>query len=221
MGSFSNVHKETDGFASIFRIDVRGDKPRELVAKGVRNTVGFDFHPNTGELWFTDNGRDQLGNGFPPDELNKVTTLGEHFGFPYCHGPLRADNKNKDPQFNQGMDCKQFTSPVVALDPHAAALGMRFHKEQILIAEHGSWNINPGTAFNGYKVSTVTKAADDTYEYKTLISGWLEADGRTRWGRPVDIESLADGSFLVSDDGLRSGTNRGSIYRVVYTGKGN
>lgn len=246
VGYPGNVGREIEGTASIFRFDVdRPNAPLETVAKGVRNTVGFDFHPTKNELWFTDNGRDHTGNRFPPDELNKVSldklSKTQHFGFPFCHGPKItptfngcADNprltckKAEDPDVNAdgSKNCAQFVPAEVALDPHAAALGMRFYtgnkfpqryRNQVFIAEHGSWN-RSGVKFLGYRVSSVIKGRDGKYKYEDFISGWLGADGRSRWGRPVDVEVLKDGSMLISDDGLsRGGPNRGAVYRVEYT----
>ena len=141
--------------ATITRMDAAGGAP-EVIARGVRNSVGFDFHPETGELWFTDNGRDWLGDDAPPDELNRLGRPGEHFGFPYCHG-----DDLRDPEFNRGRACSQFTPPVRSLGPHVAALGMRFYTGRmfpetyrggIFIAEHGSWNRSRPI---GYRVTFV------------------------------------------------------------------
>jgi glucose/arabinose dehydrogenase len=195
-------------FASITRINRQGGD-FEIFAHGVRNTVGFDWHPQTGELWFTDNGRDFLGDDQPPDELNRAPMPGLHFGFPYCHGGTIAD-----PQYGADQSCEQFTAPAMALGPHVAALGMRFYTgrtfpepyhNQIFIAEHGSWN---RTDKIGYQVSLVRLKGNQAVAYEPFATGWLLGD--TAWGRPVDVEIMPDGSMLVSDD------KNGAIYRIAY-----
>jgi glucose/arabinose dehydrogenase len=194
--------------ASITRIDAVGGEP-EIVARGVRNTVGFDFHPGTGELWFTDNGRDWLGDDQPPDELNRLSRRGEHFGFPFCHGPGL-----EDPEYNRGRGCREFTPPARLLGPHVAALGMRFYtgamfpekyRGGIFIAEHGSWNRSTPT---GYRVTFVTLVGTRAVAYETFAGGWLE--GGTASGRPADVLVMPDGALLVSDD------KAGRIYRISY-----
>lgn len=205
-------------FASIFRLSLDGTN-FERVARGVRNTVGFAWHPETKELWFTDNGRDQLGDDIPPDELNHLTQLDQDFGFPYCHG------KNiRDPQFGQNQDCdgNTFTKPEAELGAHVAALGMTFYqgnqfpsayKNSIFIAEHGSWNRE---AKSGYRLSLVQFAPDGesgtNVRYQPFISGWLNDTNQTNWGRPVDVKNYIDGSLLLSDD------QAGAIYRIFYRG---
>ncbi len=198
-------------FASIMRMKPDGSG-LEVFAKGIRNTVGFDWHPRTGELWFTDNGRDWMGDRMPPDELDRAPRKGMHFGFPYVHG-----RKGRDPEYGdeapRGLD---FTSPEAELDPHCAALGMRFYtgrmfppeyQGQIFIAEHGSWNRYqlPPT---GYRVSLVRLKDDHVAGYQAFASGWLQ-EGKA-WGRPVDVQVMPDGAMLVSDD------LAGVIYRVSY-----
>ncbi len=196
--------------ATITRLDLAGGAP-EVVARGVRNSVGFDFQPGTGELWFTDNGRDWLGDDQPPDELNRLTRQGEHFGFPYCHG---ADLP--DPEFNAGRPCREFTPPARALGPHVAALGMRFYEGRmfpeayrggVFIAEHGSWN---RSAPVGYRVTFVKIEGGRATSYEPFATGWLR--GGVAAGRPADVLVLADGSLLVSDD------KAGRIYRITYGG---
>lgn len=196
-------------YATITRMN-RDGSDFEIFARGVRNTVGFDWHPSTGELWFTDNGRDWLGDNQPPDELNRASMLGIHFGFPYCHGEAI-----RDPEFGGSQSCREFTPPVQALGPHVAALGMRFYtgvmfpqeyKNQIFIAEHGSWN---RTEKIGYRVSLVKLRGNKAVSYEPFAQGWLS--GTNTWGRPVDVALLADGSMLVSDD------MNGSIYRISYS----
>ena len=195
-------------YATITRIDLAGGAP-EVVARGVRNSVGFDFHPDTGDLWFTDNGRDWLGDDQPPDELNRLTRPGEHFGFPYCHG-----SDLRDPDFNGGRVCDQFTPPARLLAPHVAALGMRFYtgrmfpdtyKHGIFIAEHGSWNRSTPI---GYRVTYVKVEGGRAVSYEPFAEGWLK--GSTTAGRPADVLVMPDGALLVSDD------KAGRIYRISY-----
>jgi len=195
-------------YANITRIDPAGGTP-EVVARGVRNTVGFDWHPQTHELWFTDNGRDMLGDDAPPDELNRVAQAGAHFGYPYCHG-----GTIEDPQFG-AHKCSEFVPPVQRLGPHVAALGMRFYtgsqfppayRNQVFIAEHGSWNRN---AKIGYRVTLVRlDGAGKAVSYEPFAEGWLQ--GQQAWGRPADVIVAPDGSLLVSDD------TAGAIYRISY-----
>jgi len=181
----------------------------QVVAQGIRNTVGFDWHPANKALWFTDNGRDQLGDDIPPDELNRVARQGEHFGFPYCHG-----GNVPDPEYGSKHACSEFTPPAQNLAPHAAALGMGFYtgrqfpaayRNQVFIAEHGSWNRSKKI---GYRISLVTLEAGRAISYQPFASGWLQ--GETAWGRPVDVLPAPDGSLLVSDD------HAGAIYRIHY-----
>jgi glucose/arabinose dehydrogenase len=195
-------------FSSITRINPDGSN-LEIFAHGVRNTVGFDWHPKTGELWFTDNGRDWLGDNLPPDELNRAPRKSMHFGFPYCHGGTIAD-----PEFGSKRRCKEFVSPSMALGPHVAALGMRFYtgtmfpdlyRNQIFIAEHGSWN---RTSPIGYRISLVRLHGSQAISYEVFAEGWLK-NGRA-WGRPVDVLVMPDGALLVSDD------RAGVIYRISY-----
>jgi YD repeat-containing protein len=194
--------------ATITRLDPATGRP-EVMARGVRNSVGFDFHPETGEVWFTDNGRDWLGDDQPPDELNRLARPGEHFGFPYCHGFAIAD-----PDFNRGRPCGQFTAPARLLGPHVAALGMRFYTGRmfpekyrggIFIAEHGSWNRSTPI---GYRVSFVKVEDGRAVSYEVFAEGWLK--GGVAAGRPADVLVMPDGSLLVSDD------KAGRIYRVTY-----
>ncbi len=195
-------------YASITRISAQGGEP-EIFARGVRNTVGFDWHPRTGELWFTDNGRDLLGDDVPPDELDRAPRAGLHFGYPYCHAGRIAD-----PEFGRKRPCSALTPPAIALGPHVAALGMRFYTGamfppayhgQIFIAEHGSWNRSEPI---GYRVTLVRLRGNQAVSYEPFAEGWLR--GGAAWGRPVDVQVLADGSLLVSDDAA------GAIYRVTY-----
>lgn len=196
-------------YATIMRMDPDGSH-LGIFARGVRNTVGFDWHPVTGELWFTDNGRDWLGDDLPPDELNRSWKEGLDFGFPYCHG-----RNIPDPEFDSSVSCSDFVPPVMELGPHVAALGMRFYRGEqfpreylgrIFIAEHGSWN---RTEPIGYRITMVSPDGNRAASYKIFIEGWL--DGNRSWGRPVDIVELPDGSILISDD------TAGAIYRVSYS----
>lgn len=197
-------------YASITRLKADGSD-RQIVAHGVRNTVGFDWHPETGELWFTDNGRDLMGDDVPPEELNHAPKPGLHFGFPHVHG-----NAILDPQFGDGHNPTDYTAPVLEMAPHAAALGMKFYtgtqfpakyRNGIFIAEHGSWN---RTNKIGYRVQFVPLENGKPAGYETFAQGWLQ--GQESWGRPVDILVLPDGSMLVSDD------QAGAVYRIAYTG---
>jgi len=181
----------------------------EVFARGVRNSVGFDWHPQTHDLWFTDNGRDNLGDDAPPDELNHAARAGMNFGYPYCHGGDIAD-----PEFGNKHRCDEFTPPAQKLGPHVASLGMRFYtgamfppeyRGQVFIAEHGSWNRSKKI---GYRISVVKLRGDSAVAYETFASGWLQGD--EAWGRPADLLVLPDGSLLVADD------RAGAIYRITY-----
>jgi glucose/arabinose dehydrogenase len=206
VGAPCNICKSPPVYSAIHRIDVTGST-QETVAKGVRNTVGFDFHPRTKNLWFTDNGRDELGNDTPPDELNEVTTKGEHFGYPYCHGRGIVDPSIG---FDSAIrSCAQTTPAKVELGPHVAALGMRFYKDQIVIAEHGSWN---RSRKSGYRVMWVTLPGTGAPQYKPLVTGWLNESTQKAWGRPVDVELTRDGGLLISDDGISGTGNTGAVY---------
>ena len=195
-------------YASITRIDPDGSH-LEIFARGVRNTVGFDWHPETKALWFTDNGRDWMGDDIPPDELNYAPRSGMNFGFPYCHGGTIAD-----PEFGAKRKCSEFAPPAMALGPHVAALGMRFYtgtmfpapyRNQIFIAEHGSWN---RTTPIGYRIVLVRLSGERAISHEVFAKGWLR-NGRA-WGRPVDVLVLTDGALLVSDD------RAGVIYRISH-----
>ena len=192
-----------DEYGTILRSQPDGTG-KEVFARGIRNSVGFDWHPQTKELWFTDNGQDELGPERPNDELNRVSKPGENFGFPYCH-----DRDIADPEFGVKHACGEFTAPVFGLGAHVAALGMRFDtaaqaKEgvSILVARHGS---HPPTRV-GYDVVRVLLAPGQTPRMEPFLTGFLQ--GRRYWGRPVDVLILRDGSVLVSDD------LNGAIYRV-------
>ena len=204
-------------FASITRLDVSkpGTKP-EIYAHGVRNSVGMTWHPETKELWFTDNGRDMLGDDTPDCELNKATALGQHFGYPYWHA-----GSIKDPEVgSEGKEAAFYTAPEAKLGAHTAPLGLRFYtgdqfpatyKNQLFIAKHGSWNRSKKS---GYEV--ILARLDTTGKVsgqEVMVSGWLDQATQEAWGRPVDVQQLADGSLLISDDVANC------IYRLSYTAK--
>lgn len=198
-------------YASITRINKDGSG-REVYASGVRNTVGFTWHPGTKALWFTDNGRDMLGDDVPSCELNIATRAGMHFGYPYCH-----EGTVKDPEFGDKRPCNEFTSPAEKLGPHVAPLGLKFYtgamfpasyKDQLFVAEHGSWN---RSRKSGYNVSLVRTDGTNVTGHELFASGWLDESTQKVWGRPVDVLMLPDGSMLVSDD------QAGVIYRISYS----
>ncbi|MEQ5791772.1 sorbosone dehydrogenase family protein [Muricauda sp. NFXS6] len=199
-------------YASITRMDLEG-KNREIVAHGVRNTVGFTWHPDTDELWFTDNGRDMMGDDIPPGELNKLTEAGQHFGYPYCHG-----GTVKDPEYGDQRPCSDFVPPVQPLGAHVAALGVKFGKGPMFpeayrghafLAEHGSWNRSSKV---GYRITMVKLENGEAVSYEPFIDGWLDEESQEAFGRPVDLLFLEDGSLLISDD------EGNAIYRVTYKG---
>ena len=208
----NNCESRNELYASITRMNADGSN-REVFAKGVRNTVGFTWHPQTGDMWFTDNGRDMLGDDIPPCELNKVSQPGQHFGYPYCHGGVV-----KDPEFGDKFACEEFVKPEHNLDAHVAPLGIKFYEGQAFpesyrgnafIAEHGSWNRSSKI---GYRITMVTMENNEATGRETFISGWLDETSQEAWGRPVDLLILKDGSMLISDD------HSGTIYRVSYKG---
>ena len=240
VGAPCNICKSDDEiFATITRLSPDG-KTREIFARGVRNTVGFDWQPSTHVLWFTDNGRDWMGDDLPPDELDRAARAGLHFGFPYCHGADIAD-----PKLGREKPCSAFAPPAADLGAHVAALGMRFYtgsmfppeyKNDIFIAEHGSWNRSIPI---GYRVVRVRLSDDHTVAAQEIFAeGWLpsrpraenplqpntlradeSADAATArfgakrtqaWGRPVDVLIMPDGALLVSDD------TADVVYRISY-----
>jgi len=205
----NNCKREEPIFATIARMKPDGSQ-LEVFARGVRNSVGFDWHPVTHELWFTENGRDELGNDVPPDELDRAPRAGMHFGYPHCHAGVVLD-----PEFGN-RPCTEFEPPVQVLGHHVAALGMRFYtgamfppdyKNAVIIAEHGSWNREHK---EGFRVMVVRLDGDKPVSYEPLVTGWLDEQTDEAWGRPVDVELLDDGSLLISDDW------KGVIYRVTY-----
>jgi glucose/arabinose dehydrogenase len=208
VGAPCNVCEAGYPYAGILRMDLDG-RHLEPFASGVRNTVGFDWDPRTGELWFTDNGRDLLGDDLPPDELNRAPRAGLHFGFPYLHG--RAV---RDPRFWASRPAVDFRLPELELPAHVAALGLRFYTGRlfpaeyrggIFIAEHGSWNRSKKI---GYRVSFVRLEGERVAEYQVFAQGWLQGEGA--WGRPADVEVGPDGALYVSDD------TADAVYRIGY-----
>ena len=211
VGAPCNVcEKENPIYASITRMNADGTG-LEIYARGIRNSVGFSWHPSNGQLWFTENGRDNMGNDVPDDELNTAPKAAMHFGFPYCH-----QGDVLDPEFGKGKNCGDYTPPVQKLGPHVAALGMRFYtanafpveyKNQIFIAEHGSWNRSEPI---GYRVTLVKlDSTGRSVSYTNFAEGWLQPGGKVL-GRPVDVQVMPDGALLVSDD------YAGVVYRIVY-----
>jgi len=218
VGAPCNVCKVSDPYATINRMKPDGTA-FETFARGIRNTVGFDWHPQTKELWFTDNGRDEMGDNVPPDELNHAPQPGMNFGFPHCHG-----TNIPDPEFGKGVDCSKFTPPAMELGPHVAAIGMRFYtgtmfpeqyRNQIFIAEHGSWNRSVPI---GYRVMLAKIEGNKVASFAPFAEGWLQGVANSQgtrttgqtWGRPSDVFVMPDGALLVSDDFA------GVIYRISY-----
>ena len=209
VGQPGNNVLNSDAHAQIRRMNLDGSGA-EVIARGVRNTVGFDWHPETKQLYFTDNGRDWMSEDVPEDELNRITKVGEHFGTPYC-----LQGNIVDPEFGWGKSCSDYTAPVGLLGPHSAALGMRFYtgnmfpkayKNTIIVARHGSWNRSKKV---GGDVVLVKLNKDGTMKsMEPFITGFLENNSYI--GRPVDVMQMKDGSMLVSDDW------NGAVYRVTY-----
>lgn len=209
VGAPCNICETAPPYASLTRLDPDG-KHMEVFARGIRNTVGFDWHPDTHELWFSDNGRDWLGDDAPPDELNHAPKAGMDFGYPYCHGQDIAD-----PKFGKEKSCAESTPPDWDFPAHVAALGLRFYtgsqfpagyRGRLFVAQHGSWN---RATPQGYRVVAVRFEDGKPVEEQAFAEGWLQADGKVT-GRPVDILQMPDGALLVSDD------QRGAIYRISY-----
>ena len=213
VGAPCNVCMRPLPYASILRMRPDGSG-REIVAQGIRNSVGFAWHPATGQLWFTDNGRDWLGDDVPSCELNRVSRLGEHFGFPFEHAPALAD-----PDFGALRPAEPLTPAAHALGPHVAPLGMLFYgghqfptdyRHNLLIAEHGSWN---RSRKNGYRVVRLVLDENGLIQREEpFVTGWLRNEDAS--GRPVDLLELPDGSVLLSDD------KAGLVYRITYRGNG-
>lgn len=213
IGSRCNICREEAGFAVLTRLDVKAENPTpQPLAVGVRDTQGFDWHPQTGELWFTDNGRDGLGNDAPADEINRLSQAGMHFGFPFCHGANVID-----PEFAAGRVCGEFTPPAWELPAHSAPLGMRFYtgkqfppeyRDRLFVTEHGS---SDRESKIGSRVTTLTLQGNLVVKYEPFAEGWLR--NNQAWGRPVDVLIAKDGALLVSDD------KAGVVYRIAYIGK--
>ena len=208
IGAPCNICDEPD-YGVITRIDTDGSN-KEVIAQGIRNTVGITFHPKTNDLWFTDNNKDMMGDDIPPGELNRLSKEGEHFGFPFCHASNIPDNEGFDSLGN----CSDITPPVQELDAHVAALGLTFYtgtmfpdeyKNQIFIAEHGSWNRSKKS---GYRITLVRLDEDRAVSYEVFADGWMKEEKTL--GRPVDLLVLPDGSMLLSDD------DNGVIYQITY-----
>jgi glucose/arabinose dehydrogenase len=214
VGAPCNICLPSERHGVIQRMDADGGAI-ETVARGVRNSVGFDWSPSDHALWFTDNGRDQLGDDLPADELDRVTRSGEHFGYPFCH-----QGDSPDPEFGVQRPCSEFTPPAAKLGAHVAALGMRFYggaqfpasyRGNIFIAEHGSWNRSRKSGYQVVRVPVDAQGRAGSPE--PFVQGWLKVDAsgaETVWGRPADVLPLPDGSLLISDD------LAGAIYRVRY-----
>jgi hypothetical protein len=212
VGAPCNICLSDDSiFATITRMKPDGTDLR-IIAHGVRNSVGFDWHPTTGELWFSDNGRDWLGDDSPDCELDHLTKEGQHFGYPFCHAGTTAD-----PEFGKLRACDEFVPPAAKLGPHVAPLGVRFYtgvafpekyRNALFIAEHGSWN--RATPI-GYRLAVAFPQADGTATTEIFAEGWLNGSRTT--GRPVDVINVPDGSLLVSDDAADK------IYRISYVGR--
>ncbi len=215
VGAPCNICERLDNpvYSSITRLNPDGSG-FEVFAHGIRNSVGFTWHPTSKQLWFTSNGRDMLGDDIPGDVLHHVPQAGMHFGYPYCHQGDLAD-----PEFGTKRPCSDFTPPAQVLGPHVAALGLRFYtgqqfpaqyRDQLFIAEHGSWN---RTKKSGYRLALIKMGADQKVTaYETFAEGWLDDATQKAWGRPVDVQPLPDGSILVSDD------QANVIYRIHYEG---
>lgn len=220
VGAPCNVCERSDDerFATILRMKLDGSGT-EVFARGIRNTVGFDWHPQSRELWLAENGRDNMGDDVPPDEMLRAHKPGLHFGFPYCHG-----GDTPDPQFGANRPCKEFEPPAQKLGAHVAAIGMKFYtgrmfpteyRNQIFVAEHGSWN---RSAPQGYRIMLIKVQGNKAVSYTPFAEGWLRgirSSGRGRtigdaWGRPSDVLVMPDGSLLIADDEAHV------IYRVTY-----
>lgn len=217
VGAPCNICKSKDvRFASILQMNPETGATT-VYAEGVRNTVGLAWHPDNKALYFTDNGRDMLGDDVPAEEINRVTEPGSHYGYPYIHA-----GDISDPKFGKGHNSQDFVAPLLKIQAHSAALGIAFYdaksfadsqsnsvfpqsyKNALFIAEHGSWN---RTEKVGYRVSVMFETPDGP-QYAPFITGWLE--DQTNWGRPNDVLVTPNGALLISDD------QTGSIYRVSY-----
>jgi glucose/arabinose dehydrogenase len=212
IGSPGNIVLPNEKQASISRVDPQTGV-METYVRGVRNSVGFDWHPKTKELWLTNNARDWIDDDMPNDTLHRVTRDGMNFGYPYCH-----QGDFLDPEYGKNRSCKEFDPPTAKLGAHVAPLGMRFYTgtmfpteyhDNIFIAMHGSWD---RSVKQGYNVTRVTVDAKGTAKMVPFLDGFLtdpKADP-PRWGRPVDVLVMRDGALLVSDD------YNGVVYRISY-----
>lgn len=217
VGAPCNICESEEIFASITRIDVKSATPKpEVFAHGVRNTVGFAWHPSSKEMWFTDNGRDMMGDDIPDCELNHAPKKGMHFGYPYWHA-----GDVKDPEFgSKGKDKSAYTAPAAKMGAHTAPLGMRFYtgkqfpsayQNNIILAKHGSWNRSKKSGYNLTRV--VLDGNQKVVKQEVFAEGWLNNETQDVWGRPVDVLQMPDGSLLVSDDMANC------IYKITYSGK--
>lgn len=197
-------------YSSIMRYDLETGE-REWVARGVRNSVGFDWHPQSGEFWFSDNGRDWMGDDIPPCEINRVSETGQHFGYPYFHG-----GTIRDPEFGAGKNEEDYVHPAQNLGAHVAPLGIHFYQgdmfpeqygKALFVAEHGSWNRSKKS---GYRVMMAVVENNEVIAYEPFIEGWLNKEEDSAWGRPVAFLPMPDGSLLLSDDFANV------IYRISY-----
>jgi glucose/arabinose dehydrogenase len=219
IGAPGNNLDRGDPYNTIIRMKPAVGTDVEIFARGVRNTVGYTFHPDTRELWFTDNGRDTLSDETPNDELNIAAKPGLHFGYPYCH-----QGDIVDPELGKGKSCADFVAPVQKLGPHVAGLGLKFYggtmfpqeyRKQLIIVNHGSWNRSPKVSHTGYRLMLAKVQNNKVTSYDPFVEGWLQAAPgselkRQAWGQPVDLLELPDGSLLVSDD------RANAIYRITY-----
>jgi glucose/arabinose dehydrogenase len=210
VGAPCNLCEPDDQHGRIFRMNLDGSNI-ETIAQGVRNTVGFDFDPKTGDLWFTDNGRDWFSEDLPNDELNHVTKVGQHFGYPYCH-----QGSILDAEFGWGKSCDDYVKPAALLGPHAAGLGLVFYNGKMFpqkyqgamfIARHGPWNRSKKYA----DIAVAWPDGKGGAKVESFMTGFVE--NNQYLGRPVDFLVLKDGSMLVSDD------HAGAIYRISYGGR--
>lgn len=211
VGAPCNICEPPATNAQIRRINLDGSGA-EIYARGIRNSVGFDWHPQTKELYFTEHGRDWLSEDLPEDELNRVTKQGQHFGFPYCHNGTFTDR-----EMGWGRSCDEFEKPAALLGPHSAALGMRFYtgkmfpskyRNAIFIARHGSWNRTK--KIGGDVIVAYLNENGSVKSWEPFLTGFLQNNAYL--GRPVDVQVMKDGSMLVSDD------HAGAVYRITYGG---
>jgi glucose/arabinose dehydrogenase len=218
IGAPGNILDRGDPYATIIRMKPEGGD-FEIFARGVRNSVGQTWHPDTKELWFTDNGRDLLGDEQPNDELNNAPKAGLHFGYPYCH-----QGDILDPEFGKDKSCSSYAPPAYKMGPHVAALGLKFYtgtmfppeyRKQLFIVNHGSWNRSAQVDHTGYRIMLAKLQGNRVVSYEPFAQGFLQKGegatvARQAWGQPVDLLELPDGSMLVSDD------RAGAIYRITY-----